>query len=82
LDDDGRLYVKTYEPGENEGEYIHDIFTPDGVLIARKSLPGHGAWMYPGRNLDTAKARNGRFYCIREKKTGFKELIAYKMIWR
>lgn len=82
LDDEGRLYVKTYEPGPKTGEYIHDIFTPEGVLIARKSLPGHGAWMYPGRNLDTARARNGRLYCIREKDTGFKELAVYKIVWR
>ena len=81
LDDEGRLYVKTYEPGQKEGDYIHDIFTPEGVFIARKSLPGHGAWMYPGRNLDTARAKNGRLYCINEKETGFKELVVYKMIW-
>jgi hypothetical protein len=82
LDDEGRLYVKTYEPGVKKGEYIHDIFTADGVLIARKSLPGYGLWMYPGRHLDTARAKNGRLYCIREKESGFKELVVYKMIWR
>jgi len=81
LDEDGRLYVKTYEPGEKRGEFIHDIFNSDGVFIARKSLAGYGLWMYPGRDLNTAKAKNGRLYCIREKENGFKELVVYKMIW-
>ena len=81
LDDEGRLYVKTYEEGLNQGEYIHDIFSPDGIFIARKSLPGYGSWIYPGDSLNRAKAKNNRFYCIKEKESGFKELVVYKIIW-
>ena len=82
LDDAGRLYVKTYEKGENENEYIHDIFNPDGIFIARKSMPSFDAWMKPGARLNGAKAKNGQFYCIREKESGYKELVVYKMIWQ
>jgi hypothetical protein len=81
LDDQGRLYVKTYEEGPNKGEFWHDIFNPDGIFIARKSLPGYGDWIYPGDSLNRAKAKNNRFYCIREKESGFKELAVYKIIW-
>lgn len=81
LDDEGRLYVKTYEKGNNENEYIHDIFNSEGVFIKRMSLPGFGSWMYPGRELDRAKAKNQRLYCIREKESGYKELAVYKMNW-
>ncbi len=84
LDDMGRLYVRTYEKGVNENEYIHDIFNPEGFFIARKSMPSFSSWMYPGHRVSggsIAKAKNGRFYCIREKASGYKELVVYKMIW-
>ena len=82
LDDEGRLYVKTYEQGNDRHEFIHDVFNADGVFITRVSLPGFGSWMYPGRDLNRAKARNNRFYCIREKESGYKELIVNKMFWK
>jgi len=81
LDDTGRLYVKTHEKGINENEYIHDIFDPEGVFIARKSMTSFSKWMYPGQSLNNAKAKNGHFYCIREKESGYKELVVYKMNW-
>ncbi|MEW6455183.1 MAG: 6-bladed beta-propeller [Acidobacteriota bacterium] len=37
-DEEGRIFVETYEKGEKEGEVIFDIFTPEGVFISRKSL--------------------------------------------
>jgi len=81
LDDEGRLYVKTYEKGDKQNEYIHDIFNSDGIFITRKSMAGYGRWIYPGIALDRAKAKNHRFYCIREKESGYKELVVYKMRW-
>ncbi|MFQ6003262.1 MAG: 6-bladed beta-propeller [Candidatus Zixiibacteriota bacterium] len=81
LDDEGRLYVKTYERGTNRDEYMHDIFNSDGLFITRKSMPGYGNWIYPGDSLNRGKARNGHFYCIREKESGYKELVVYKMTW-
>ena len=81
LDDEGRLYVKTYEKGTQRDEYMHDIFNADGLFIARASMLGFGSWIYPGDSLNRGKARNGRFYCIREKDSGFKELAVYRMTW-
>ena len=81
LDDKGRLYVKTYEKGDKQNEYMHDIFNSDGVFITRKSIAGYGMWIYPGIPLDRAKAKNSRLYCIREKENGYKELVVYKMKW-
>jgi len=81
LDDEGRLYVKTYEKGDKQNEYIHDIFNSDGIFIARESIAGYGGWVYPGITLNRAKARNNRIYCIREKENGYKELIVYGMKW-
>jgi len=81
LDDEGRLYVKTYEKGLAENECIHDIFNSAGCFIKRMSLSGYGNWMYPGRDLNKPKLKNHHFYCIREKKSGYKELVVYKMNW-
>ena len=81
LDDEGRLYVKTYEIGKNKHEYIHDVFNSDGIFIARKSMAGYGSWMGPGKSLNRAKAKNQQFYCIREKDSGFRELVVYKARW-
>jgi hypothetical protein len=81
LDDEGRLYVKTYEKGNNKNEWIHDIFNSDGIFIKRMSMAGYGRWMYPGRDLNRAKAKNHRLYCIREKENGYIELAVYKMRW-
>jgi hypothetical protein len=81
LDDEGRLYVKTYEKGKNKDEYMHDVFNTDGIFIARKSMAGYGSWMYPGTFLNRAKAKKNRLYCIREKENGYKELVVYKMKW-
>ncbi len=81
LDDEGRLYVKTYEKGTQKNEYMHDIFNPDGVFIARASMAGYGGWIYPGDSLNRGKVKKDRFYCIREKDSGFKELVVYRMTW-
>jgi hypothetical protein len=81
LDDKGRLYVKTYEKGDKQGEYIHDIFDASGIFIARKSMAGYGDPYNPQKALNRAKAKNNRLYCIRENESGFKELVVYKMTW-
>ena len=75
-DDEGRLFVMTYERGENPGEYMYDIFNPDGLFIARKSLK-----IYNDENFLYAKIRDSRLYCINEKESGYKELVVYKVRW-
>jgi hypothetical protein len=75
-DDERRIFVMTYEQGENPGEYIYDIFNKDGIFIGRKVLnilhdpDGLYVWM-----------KNGRLYCLQEKKSFFKRLVVYKVYW-
>lgn len=76
-DDDGRLFVMTYEPGANPGEYIFDVFNKDGRFFARKSLN-----IYFLGNTLMVRARGSRLTCVQEKKSGFKEIVAYEMAWR
>ena len=34
-DDEGYLFVRTYERGENPNETFYDVFTPDGIFVTR-----------------------------------------------
>ena len=77
LDDEGRLFVMTYESGQYPGEYMFDIFNKDGVFIARMSLNVHH-WGWGQLN---AKAKGNRLYVVKEKESGYKELVVYKMNW-
>jgi len=33
-----KLFVMTYEPGNNTGEFIYDVFNEDGIFFYRTSL--------------------------------------------
>ena len=84
-DDKDRLFVMTYEKGEDERKYMYDIFNADGVFIGRVSL-GNIQVRYVGneRYHDDPKkvlARGGVLYCIQEKESGYIELVTYKMNW-
>lgn len=84
LDEESRLYVMTYERGEGPNSFIYDIFNPDGLFIGRMELENYG-------NLATSPiinplpldvvAKNNRIYCLREKESGYKELVVYKTRW-
>jgi hypothetical protein len=82
-DDMGRLYVMTYEHGEEPGEYIYDIFNPEGMFIGRMSLDNSGnevsaKWGGPFE----AKAKRNHLYFLRIKTSGYHELVVYRMIWQ
>jgi hypothetical protein len=79
-DDEGRIFVMTYEPGADPDEYIWDIFSPDGVFIGRKALNLVWAGLYGGPHYTFIK--KGHLYFHREKETGFHELLVYKMTWK
>jgi hypothetical protein len=78
-DDEGRIFVMTYERGANPGEYLWDMFNPDGVFIGRAALNILWASLYLGPHYTFIK--NGHLYCHREKETGFHELVVYKVTW-
>jgi len=74
--DDGTLLVATFEKGNNPGEFLFDIFNEEGVFIGRKSLN-----VISWDNRLYAQIRANKFYCLREKSSGYKELVAYNMQW-
>ena len=78
VDDDGRLFVMTYEPGEDPGESMFDIFNNDGVFFMRTSLN----ILCLGPSTILARTKGNRLYCVQEKTGGYKELVVYKMVWK
>jgi hypothetical protein len=84
-DDSGRLYVVTYEPGNNDGEYVIDLFDAEGVLCSRLSLRIYInnellALFKPWDSWVTVK--NNILYCVQQKESGHKELVGYEIKWR
>jgi len=75
-DNDGRLFVMTYEKGGKSNKYFYDIFNSNGIFICRKSLN-----IFFDRSHIYAKVKNQHLYCIQEKESGFKQLIVYKIKW-
>ncbi|MCX6563528.1 MAG: 6-bladed beta-propeller [Candidatus Aminicenantes bacterium] len=79
-DDEGRLFVLTYEAGINPGEFMYDIFNPEGIFIGRLSLANmknlfrHGSF--------TIKMKKKSLYALQEKENGYKELVVYRMTWK
>ena len=77
-DDTGRLFVMTYEEGENPGEYLYDFFNNQGVFVGRKSL-GFKWFVYGGAMYSLIK--NGRLYCHNEREDGYDEIAVYSVHW-
>ena len=81
---ENQLFVMTFEPGDNPGEYKTDVYDADGILISKCSL---NLWLsgdifQPGGSLDSwTSVLKNRLYCIREKESGYKELIVFQMRW-
>ena len=79
-DDEGRLFVLTYEASGSPGEFLYDIFNPEGVFIGRMSLANMEKLISP--ESFTVKVKKNQLYGLREKENGYKELVAYKITWK
>jgi hypothetical protein len=63
------LFVQTYDE-PNEGSSMYDIFDTNGEFIGRTELDGY-----------QVKFKGDRVYCLKQKDSGYKELVVYQMIW-
>jgi hypothetical protein len=63
------LFIQTYEK-PNEGSSMYDIFDTNGEFIGRTELEGY-----------QVKFKGNRVYCLKQKESGYKELVVYQMIW-
>jgi len=81
-DDEGRLYVVTCEKDSASGQNLCDIFAPDGTYILRAPVGYFDIlkWMFEGQPGDVV-IRNGRVLCVRDKESGYREVIISSMLW-
>ncbi len=70
IDEQGRLFVRTFEKGKAEGEYFFDIFDSEGRYIARLA---HKA--------DSRLWKNNKLYSVEESEEGFKVIKRYSVFW-
>ena len=82
-DEAGQLFVMTSEKDQTTGQNICDIFSKAGVFVGRAAIGCYDRFrhLWEGVSLDVV-AKNKRFYVLREKEDGYKELVVYKAIWR
>ena len=77
VDDEGHLYVRTFEIEKNTNAVIYDIFNRDGIFITRMAIDQYAD---VDRIFEITAKRN-RLYYYREKESGYKELVVCKMQW-
>jgi hypothetical protein len=70
LDEQGRIFVKTYEIGKTKEEHFIDIFDAAGNYIARLALKGGEHFI-----------KGGKLYSIEETEDGFQVLRCYSVHW-
>jgi hypothetical protein len=77
LDDKGNMFVRTFEKDDTSGEYIFDVFNPEGVFIFRQSLNIFTV----GDRILCARFKNDRLYCFEEKPDSFRVFILRRGFW-
>lgn len=76
-DDRDRLYAVGYGQDQTTGAGVCDVFSPDGVRILRTALGYQRLQL--GLPLRDVIIRNGRLYCVREKPSGFMEILVFSL---
>jgi hypothetical protein len=78
-DEQERLFVVTSDKGPS-GQYVSDVFSAEGVFIARASLGYFDLLkaIWEGNELGL-KAKNNRIYCLKENPSGYNELVVSRL---
>jgi hypothetical protein len=70
VDEDGRIFVQTYERQTDEDKFYFDVFDPDGKYVAKIPL-----------NTLPKFWKNGKMYTIEEDENGYVYIKRYKVTW-
>jgi len=70
LDEDGRIFVRTWNKGKNKSEFIIDIFDSEGRFIAQFAS-----------KMDIRLWKKGKVYSYEENEEGFNIIKRYKVLW-
>lgn len=70
LDEENRIIVRTWEKGQKEDEFVHDVFDPEGRFIAQFAS-----------KITVSVWKNGKAYAIDENEEGFNVIKRYSVRW-
>ncbi|MGB7294738.1 MAG: hypothetical protein WBC70_04045 [Candidatus Aminicenantales bacterium] len=73
-DEEGRLFVLTYEVDPTSGANLFDVFDAEGSLEGRMMVK-----VFHDDRGCAVRARRGRLYAVAENEVGDKELVVYEM---
>ena len=71
VDEEWRLYVRTFEKGKEDGEFFFDVFDGDGRYIAEFPFKG-----------DIRVWKKKRLYAIDEDEDGYQILRIFSVLWK
>lgn len=71
LDEEDRLYVRTYEKGKAPDSYIWDIFSQEGKFIVRCEMP-QGTFLLKG----------GKLYAVEKDEEDYQYICRYQATWK
>jgi hypothetical protein len=71
MDEDGRIFVQTFESQADENKFYYDVFDPDGKYVAKISL-----------NALPACWKNGKMYTIKYDEQGCQYIKRYELNWK
>ena len=69
-DEDGRIYISTFERSKNMNEFYYDVFNKKGMYLAKITLPS-----YPF-------IKDDMLYTWEEEEDGYQYIKRYKVTWR
>jgi hypothetical protein len=70
LDEEGRLFVKTWEKGKNENEFVFDVFDAEGRYIERFET-----------KLDIRLWKSEKMYAMEEDDEGYRVIKRFSVFW-
>lgn len=70
-DEEGRIFVQTWEKADSGEKYCFDVFDSDGRFIAKIPL-----------NFGLAVLKKGKMYTIEEDEDGYQFVKRYKVSWK
>ncbi len=71
VDEEGRIFVQTYERQIDENKFYYDIFDPEGRYLAKIPL-----------KMEPQIWKKNKLYSIEEDEEGFQMVKRYKLIWK
>jgi hypothetical protein len=71
VDDNGRIFTRTYEKEAESGEYYYDVFDPDGKYLAKIPLKSRPYVI-----------KKGKLYTIEKDNEGYQLVKRYGITWK